>query len=144
MPIHSFMMVIKSRRDVNSCKMRFGTKPKGFCWSGGFTIGPWSRKSSQVSVFEAAVKHGNKFAYLQSCSTNKVVVILVLEVQVLEDEKVVVVASSGSCVSVESIEILSSLNIPWVILNLFESSALLNESNESQESIGSETDGGCN
>ncbi|XP_026416752.1 triosephosphate isomerase, cytosolic-like [Papaver somniferum] len=79
-----------------------------------------------VSVFEAAVKHGNK-----SWSTNEVVVILVVEVQVLEeDEKVVVVASSGSCVSVESIEMLSSLNIPWVILNLFERSALLNESNE--------------
>ncbi|RZC77539.1 hypothetical protein C5167_003839, partial [Papaver somniferum] len=29
-----------------------------------------------------------------------------------------------------SIEMLSSLNIPWVILNLFERSALLNESNE--------------
>ncbi|XP_026419805.1 triosephosphate isomerase, cytosolic-like [Papaver somniferum] len=84
-----------------------------------------------VSVFEAAVKHGNKFAYLQSWSTNEAVVILVVEVQVLEeDEKVVVVANSGSCVYVESIEMLSSLNIPWVILNLFERSALLNESNE--------------
>ncbi|RZC65141.1 hypothetical protein C5167_008830 [Papaver somniferum] len=104
-------------------------------WHSGATgmVGmPWRRDvagmlciGTVVSVFEAAVKHGNKFAYLQSWSTNEAVVILVAEVQVLEeDEKVVVVASSGSCVSVES------LNIPWVILNLFERSALLNESNE--------------
>ncbi|XP_026388974.1 uncharacterized protein LOC113283806 isoform X1 [Papaver somniferum] len=79
---------------------------------------------NQVFVFEAAVKHVN-------WSTNESVVILVMEVQVLEeDEKVVVIASSGSCVSVESTEMLSTLNIPWVILNLSERSALLNESNE--------------
>ncbi|XP_026417289.1 triosephosphate isomerase, cytosolic-like [Papaver somniferum] len=100
-----------------------------------------------VSVFEAAVKHENKvqkisrldfiFHYLSVsafvCLSSVLVYkrSCVVEVQVLEeDEKVVVVASSGSCVSVESIEMLSSLNIPWVILNLFERSAMLNESNE--------------
>ncbi|XP_026434680.1 triosephosphate isomerase, cytosolic-like [Papaver somniferum] len=108
------------------------------CVSADFSSG----SAFGVSVFEAAVKHENKvqkisqldfiFHYL---SVSAFVLVYkrscVVEVQVLEeDEKVVVVASSGSCVSVESIEMLSSLNIPWVILNLFERSAMLNESNE--------------
>lgn len=42
-------------------KMRFGTKPKGFCWSGGFTIGPWSRNSSQVSD---CVSHFSNLLYV--------------------------------------------------------------------------------
>ncbi|RZC63065.1 hypothetical protein C5167_024815 [Papaver somniferum] len=89
--------------------------------------------SISVSVFEAVVKHENKLSFFLVCLSSVLVYkrSCMVEVQVLEeDEKVVVVASSGSCVSVESIEMLSSLNIPWVILNLFERSALLNESNE--------------
>ncbi|XP_026400231.1 triosephosphate isomerase-like [Papaver somniferum] len=86
-----------------------------------------------VSMFEAVVKHENKVQKISRLDFifHYLSVSAFVEVQVLEeDEKVVVVASSGSCVSAESIEMLSSLNIPWVILNLFERSALLNESNE--------------